>query len=154
MKERDNAGVIAPPPLIYVAALLLSLFLQNRVPLPLVPSRAKNWLGTPLIAGSLAIGFSAFSRMRGAGTNLNPTQPTTTLITTGPFRFSRNPIYLSFVLLYAGLAVLFNTLWAILLLPVVLQLMNWGVIEREEAYLERKFGAQYRTYTQRVRRWL
>jgi len=154
MQEQDNPGVIAPPPLIYAVAIVLSLFLHRRVPLPLVPGKVKTPLGALIVGGSVAIGLSALLKMREVGTNVNPMQPTTTLVTTGPFRFTRNPIYLAITLTYAGLGVLFNTLWSLLLLPVVLLLMNRGVIEREEAYLERKFGAQYQTYKESVRRWL
>lgn len=92
--------------------------------------------------------------MRRAGTSVNPTQPTTTLILEGPYRFTRNPIYLGMTALYMGIAILANTLWPILLLPGALFVMTRGVIEREEAYLERKFGEQYVTYKEKVRRWI
>ena len=151
---RDNPGVIAPPPLIYAVALLLSLFLHRLLPLPLFSSRIKTLLGAPLIGSAGATGLFALRKMREVGTNVNPTQPTIALVTAGPYRFTRNPIYLALTLLYIGLSMVFNTLWTLLLLPVVLLLMNRGVIEREEAYLEQKFGAQYRNYKESVRRWL
>jgi|SRR5450755_53426 protein-S-isoprenylcysteine O-methyltransferase Ste14 len=150
----DNPGVIAPPPLIYAVALLLSLFLQKLVPLPLFAGRIKTLLGALLVGGAGATGLFALRKMREVGTNVNPTQPTTALVTSGPYRFTRNPIYLALTLLYTGLGILFNTVWTLLLLPVVLLLMNRGVIEREEAYLEQKFGAQYQAYRENVRRWL
>lgn len=152
--QHDNPGVIAPPPLIYAVALLLSLFLQKLVPLPLSAGRTKTLLGALLIGGAGAIGLFSLLKMREVGTNVNPTQPTTALVTSGPYRLTRNPIYLAITLLYTGLGLLFNTVWTLLLLPVVLLLMNRGVIEREEAYLEQKFGVQYRTYKESVRRWL
>jgi protein-S-isoprenylcysteine O-methyltransferase Ste14 len=92
--------------------------------------------------------------MRRAGTNVNPTEPTTILVVEGPFKFTRNPLYLSLTLFYAGVAILMNALWAMLMLPAVLFLVNRGVIEREERYLERKFGEQYTQYKERVRRWI
>ena len=92
--------------------------------------------------------------MRDANTNVDPTQPTTTIVTSGPFRFTRNPIYTSLTLLYIGIALIVNSLLTILLLPIILVLMNVGVIAREERYLERKFGTQYLAYKQRVHRWL
>lgn len=151
---RDNAGVIAPPPLIYALTFVLSLFLHERIPLPLVPHKVKNRLGIVLISSAVVPGFLAFRKMRSTGTNVNPTQPTTALILEGPYRFTRNPIYLGMTLLYTGIAVLANTLWPILLLPGVLFVMTRGVIEREEAYLEQKFGEQYMAYKAKVRRWL
>lgn len=92
--------------------------------------------------------------MRRAHTNIDPRQPTTTIVVEGPYRFTRNPIYLSLTLLYSGLTVLFNALSGLLLLPIALIILRRGVIEREERYLERKFGEQYLSYKQRVRRWL
>ena len=92
--------------------------------------------------------------MRRAGTSVNPTEPTTVLVMDGPFKFTRNPLYLSLALFYAGVATLVNALWAMLMLPIVLLVINRGVIGREERYLERKFGEQYIQYKERVRRWL
>jgi protein-S-isoprenylcysteine O-methyltransferase Ste14 len=152
--RKDNPGVIAPPPLIYTGAFLLSLFLHGRFPLPLVPSRTKTLLGATLIGSACIIVSVCFLKMRKAGTNIEPTQPTTALVTGGPYRFTRNPIYLALTLFYTGIATLFNTLWAILLLPVVLLIMNRGVIDREETYLTKKFGEQYLAYKEKVRRWL
>ena len=151
---RDNAGVIAPPPLIYALTLVFSLFLHRRIPLPFVPRKIKNLLSIALIGSAVVPGFLALRRMRTAGTNVNPTQPTTALILEGPYRFTRNPIYVGMTLLYIGIAILVNTLWPILLLPGVLFVMTRGVIEREEAYLAQKFGEQYLAYKAKVRRWL
>ncbi len=92
--------------------------------------------------------------MHRAGTNVNPYKPTSGLVVNGPFRFTRNPIYLAFTLLYGGIAALVNALWAILLLPILLVIMRCGVIEREERYLEQKFGQEYLRYKERVRRWI
>lgn len=151
---RDTAGVIAPPPLIYAATLGLALLLHQRVPLPVVPRKIKNLLGSILIGGAIVPASLALRGMRKAGTNVNPTQPTTALIVEGPYRFTRNPIYLGMTALYTGIAILANTLWPILLLPGVLFVMTRGVIEREEAYLEQKFGKQYVAYKEKVRRWI
>jgi protein-S-isoprenylcysteine O-methyltransferase Ste14 len=150
----DNAGVIAPPPLIYALTLVLSLLLHQRLPLPLVPHKAKKLLGSILIGGAIVPSILALGKMRKAGTNIAPTQPTTALIVEGPYRFTRNPIYLGMTLLYTSIAVLANSLWPILLLPGVLFVITRGVIEREEAYLAQKFGAPYLAYKTKVRRWL
>ena len=150
----DKPGVIAPPPLIYVATFLISLLLHRSRPLPLLPYPLRNILGTSLISMAATIVFFAFREMGRAGTNVNPELPATALVTQGPFQFTRNPLYLSLTLLYTGLAILVNTLWAIFLLPVMIFIMQRGVIEREERYLEGKFGDSYTQYKARVRRWL
>ena len=85
---------------------------------------------------------------------MNPNEPATALVTDGPFRFSRNPLYLAFTLLYSGVAVVANALWAALPLPIILVVIQRGVIDREERYLERRFGTAYRQYKDGVRRWL
>jgi protein-S-isoprenylcysteine O-methyltransferase Ste14 len=152
--HNDTAGVIARPPLIYVGGLALGWLLHRMVPLALLPAR---WTK---IVGGLLCGLGAFPvtaaliGMLQARTNPDPHQPTTALVTSGVFRYTRNPIYLSFTLLYAGIATLINSLSTALLLPVVVLIMRRGVIAREERYLERKFGAEYAEYKARVRRWL
>lgn len=92
--------------------------------------------------------------MAGAGESANVYKPNGAIVSTGPFAFTRNPMYLSITLLYAGIAFVFNTVWPIVLLPAVLTLIQYGVISREERYLESKFGDVYRQYRARVRRWL
>ena len=151
---RDNAGVIAPPPLIYAVTLVVSLLLHWRIPIPLASRQIRWSLGVPLATGATIPAFLALRRMREVGTHVNPEQPTTALIVEGPFRFTGNPIYLSMTLLYITIAMLTNTLWPLLLLPEVLFVMTRGVIEREEAYLEQKFGEPYLLYKEKVRRWL
>ena len=150
----DNPGVIAPPPLIYAGPLAVGLLLNLKFPLRFMPRKVAAILGVTLIGASVALVSQAFQRMRRAGTNVNPTEPATVLVTEGPFKFTRNPLYLSLTLFYTGVATLVNALWAMLMLPIVLFVMNRGVIEREERYLERKFGEQYMKYKGRVRRWI
>ena len=153
--KQDNAGVIAPPPLIYAEGLLASLLLHLAFPIKvrLLPRRLSRRLGGLLVVGAVALATTGFRFMRRVGTNVNPTVPTTALVVKGPFQFTRNPLYLSMALLYSGIALLLNMLWAMLILPFVLFVMRRGVIEREERYLERKFGEQYLQYKARVRRW-
>ena len=91
---------------------------------------------------------------RRARTSPIPIRPTTALVTNGPYRFSRNPMYLSLVLLYVGLALRLNDFWVLALAPVVIVLVHYLAIVREEQYLERKFGQEYLDYKARVRRWL
>ena len=107
-----------------------------------------------MIVFAVTLARSALRTMRQAGTNINPTQPTTAIVVEGPFRLTRNPLYLSLTVFYAGIATLINAFWVLLLLPVVMLLINRGVIDREEQYLARKFGEQYLHYKEQVRRWL
>src|SRR5260370_40391537 len=92
--------------------------------------------------------------MRRAAAEINPMRPTTTLVTTGPFRYTRNPLYVSLTGLYAGVALPLNAVWPLLLLPGVLLVVQRGVIERAEAYLARKLGGACRAYRARARRWV
>jgi protein-S-isoprenylcysteine O-methyltransferase Ste14 len=92
--------------------------------------------------------------MRRAGTPVDPREAPTALVQAGPFRYTRNPAYAGWTVLYLGVALLAGSRWALILLPVVLVSVDWGVIRREERYLEDRFGADYREYRRRVRRWL
>jgi protein-S-isoprenylcysteine O-methyltransferase Ste14 len=92
--------------------------------------------------------------MSRAGTNIDPRQPAVVLVTNGPFRFSRNPLYVALTGLYVGVALLIDGLWTLLLLVPLLVVTQQGIVRREERYLERKFGEEYRTYKIRVRRWI
>ena len=152
--NQDNPDVIAPPPLIYAGALAKGLLLNWLYPLPVLPRGLRRGLGWPLIFGGLVIGVLGVREMRRAGTNVDPREPTTAIVTSGPYRFTRNPLYLSMTMIYGGITALANALPAALLLPIVLAIMRRGVIEREERYLERKFGDEYLDYKARVRRWI
>ena len=152
--EQDKAGVVAPPPLIYLGVLAVGLLLNRRFPVAFLPRRAARGLGWALLgAGALLLGW--FERaMRQANTPTNPYKPVSRIVTGGPFRYSRNPGYLSMAMIYTGIAARANALWAILLLPVALLVIQRGVIEREERYLEGKFGEEYLSYKAQVRRWI
>ena len=152
--EEDKAGVVAPPPLIYLGALVFSLLLNRRFPIAFLPCRIVRSVGWPLlIGGVLLIGWFEWT-MRHAGTLSNPYKPVSRMVTDGPFRYTRNPAYLSMTMVYTGIASLTNALWAILLLPVALLVIQRGVIVREERYLERKFGEEFLRYKAQVRRWI
>lgn len=154
--ERDRPGVIAPPPLIFGAAILLGLVIHMAAPVAWLPGgfSFRVILGAPLVAASFLLGLWGAWTMRRAGTNIDPHKPATALVVTGPFRFTRNPLYLSLTLLYMGVTALANALWPLVFLPVVLVVVRRGVIDREERYLEGKFGEAYREYKAAVRRWL
>ena len=152
--EQDKAGVVAPPPLIYLGALLFGLLLNRRFPIGFLPRRIARSLGWPLLGGGVLL-LGWFERtMRQADTPASPYKPVSHIATEGPFRYTRNPGYLSMAMIYAAIATVANALWAILVLPVALLVIQRGVIEREERYLERKFGEEYLRYKAQVRRWI
>ncbi len=153
-ENRDNAGVVAPPPLIYLGFLLTGLLLNRKVPVRFLPRPAARPLGWALLGGGVCLGGWFQRTLRHAGTPVNPQKPVSSLVVDGPFRYSRNPGYISLAMMYAGVASLKNALWAILLLPPALGVIRRGVIEREERYLEGKFGEEYLRYKERVRRWI
>jgi protein-S-isoprenylcysteine O-methyltransferase Ste14 len=150
----DNAGVPIPPPLIYLAGFGGGLALEAAWPIDGLDNPARWIVGLAGILGWVAIGARAFGLFRRKGTAVIPTSPASTLVTTGPFRFTRNPMYVGFALLYAGLAVWLDVIWALIVLPLVIVAVDRIVIAREERYLERRFGDEYVAYKQRVRRWL
>ena len=158
--EPDAMGLgVPPPPVVYLGPLILGLLLNKKIPASFLPRWLTRIVGLPLIGGGVLLGGWTFRTMRSAdtpiiGEPLVPGKPTTTLITDGPFRYSRNPGYLAAAMVYAGIASLANALWAILLLPVTLLAMRRTAIEGEERYLEREFGDEYLDYKTRVRRWI
>lgn len=151
----DNPGVVAPPPLIYACTLAFGLLLNRLRPTSLpLPRDLSRVLGPALTAVGLLLGIWGFREMRRAGTNVDPSEPTTAIVDDGPYRYTRNPLYVGMTLIYGGISAFANALVPVLLLPAVLRVMRRGVIEREERYLERKFGEEYLRYKTRVPRWL
>jgi protein-S-isoprenylcysteine O-methyltransferase Ste14 len=152
--RQDNPGIRVPPPLLYLLALLLGLLLDRRAHVPFLPRGVARSLGWPLVGGGMALAAWFIRTMRGAETTIRTDKPVSSLVQDGPFRYSRNPGYVALTMIYSGIAVLRNALWAILLLPLVLYVIQRGVIEREERYLERTFGEEYVNYKAQVRRWI
>src|SRR4029450_10780479 len=150
----DTAQVIVLPPLVYGAACVMGLLLHLVLPLHLLSTTLARGIGVVCVLVSLPLAIAPFRALSRAHTPVDPMKPTTALVTAGPFRYSRNPIYVALTLLYLGVAFLVNTLWILLLVVPVLVVIRYGVIAREEAYLARKFGDAYRQYTAQVRRWL
>ncbi len=150
----DTPGVIAPPPVLFGVVFGLAMLLHwiHSLTIPLFPA-GLEWTGNALMWVSAIIALWATFFMGKAGTNINPLRPTTSLVTSGPYRFSRNPLSVSLVVLYLGLSLRIDTLWPLLLLLPLLVVFHFGVIQREERYLERKFGDSYRNYCLAVRRW-
>jgi len=149
----DSPGVIVFPPLLFVSAILLGATLQ--LLWPIHPwGRLSRIIGVMLaVAGATSV-ISAKKGMRRVGTNVHPGEPTTAIVTDGPYRFTRNPIYLGATMVYLGLTLLFNAFWPLPALAPFFVLLHWGVVRREERYLEAKFGKTYLAYKGQVRRWL
>jgi len=147
-------GVRLPPPVVFLAGLTIGFLLHRRYPLAIAPAGLlPGLLGglVVLLAGMLALwAFRTFHR---AHTTVRPDRAASTLMTQGPFRFTRNPLYLSLALLQAGLALLANALWPVLMLLPVLLVIRLHVIAREERHLRGLFGADYQAYCRTVRRW-
>jgi protein-S-isoprenylcysteine O-methyltransferase Ste14 len=142
------------PPLLYGSAFVVVLALRWYWPMLIFGHSVASWSGLTLIVFAVAIAIWGSRTMHAAGTNVNPVRPTTAVVTTGPFRFSRNPLYLALTVLYLGLTLAFNTWWGIIVLIPLLIIMHRGVVLREERYLEQKFGESYRRYRSQVRRYL
>jgi protein-S-isoprenylcysteine O-methyltransferase Ste14 len=150
----DNPGVVARPPFLYGAAFIIVLVLRWFWPMSVFGQPGALWAGLALIALGVGTAIWGARAMLAADTNIDPTLPTTAVVTSGPFRFSRNPLYLALTLLYIGLTLAFNTWWGIVMLVPLLIIMHRGVVRREERYLEQKFGESYRQYRSKVRRYL
>lgn len=151
--EVANLGIVRPP-LVYAGAIILGLVIHivwRRHVLRPVIGRA---IGAPLTLAAVALFVYAVRTFRAAGTPVPGNRPTTTIVRTGPYRFSRNPIYLAFSLFQLGLAIWVNSLGLLLALVPALALMSFVVIPREERYLETRFRSQYASYKALVRRWL
>lgn len=152
--DRDTAGVIAPPPLIFAIPLIVGLVANWLSPLPILAGRVGLWMGIALAIAGLGLIVTGIIEFRHANTAVVPFSPTTAIVSSGPFRFTRNPLYLGFVLIYIGASLAANTLWPLFMLPLAILVLLHGVVKREERYLERKFGTAYTDYRARVRRWI
>ena len=151
----DTANVIIRPPIAWALAVVVALALQWLMPLPFLPAAVPaGWIGGAVFAIALALAASAIATLTRAGSNVPTTMPTTTIVDAGPYRFTRNPIYLGMIVGLIGLAIAFDSLRLLVALIPFALVIRHGVIAREEAYLERKFGDVYRRYRSRVRRWL
>lgn len=155
-RPRATAGVIAPPPLIFLGALAAGLLLDTIAGFPGIaiwwPLR---WLlGLGVLAGGIRLILSARRTFREVDTPVEPWKPTAALVTTGVFARSRNPIYIAMALIQVGLALLFDAIFGIMAVVPALFAIRLGVIDREERYLLATFGERYRAYADKVRRWI
>jgi protein-S-isoprenylcysteine O-methyltransferase Ste14 len=150
----DKAQVIALPPLIAAAALALGVLFHLVWPIQFLPRTEAFWFGGLLIVVSISIGLGATSQLVKAKTPLDVRRPTVEIVTGGVYRLSRNPIYLSMILLLLGIAFCVDSLWILLFAILLAVILQKGVIEPEERYLEQKFGEKYLRYKAMVRRWI
>jgi protein-S-isoprenylcysteine O-methyltransferase Ste14 len=151
--EAANTGALRPP-LVYLAAIGIGSLLELALPAPFIPDAVAVPLGMLVAAMGVALFFSSVGKFRAAGTPVPGNKPTTAIVRAGPYRFSRNPIYLAFSLLQLGVAIWVNSLWLVATLVPAHAVMAWIVVPREERYLERAFGAEYLAYKSSVRRWI
>jgi len=152
---RDSSGAVIRPPIAWAFAVIVGLALDWLHPLPFLPTAVPDgWLGSIMFVAGLALLIWAATTFRRAGTQVPTNQPTTAIVDAGPYRFTRNPIYIGMLLGLAGLSVVFDSLWLVALLVPFYLVIRYGVVAREEAYLERKFGHVYLAYKARVGRWL
>jgi protein-S-isoprenylcysteine O-methyltransferase Ste14 len=153
--KSDHANIIVPPPVLYAVPLALGVFLDWKVrALPLLGKVQARHTGEVAMTLGSALVVWSFLQFFLKRTSPVPIQPANALIVEGPFRWTRNPLYLALAILYVGVAFLANTLWPFFFFPLVLFAVDFFVINREEAYLERRFGEEYREYRSRVRRWV
>lgn len=152
---KDHPGVIAFPPLIWLTCVVISDLVQHFIIFPshMMRDEVSLLLGIALAVAAVSLLVWAGSILKMAGTNVNPSQPSLTIVRHGPYRFTRNPMYLALCLLQVSLAFFLND-WISLLFVIPLALvLHYGVILREERYLEAKFGAPYLALRREVRRW-
>ena len=154
--DNDHANVAVLPPLPYLLTVMAGILVHLLwEPFRLFP---EPWIGHAVgwpvaVAAALLVAW-AQRTMSGAGESSNVYKATGAIVSNGPYAFTRNPMYLSMTLLYVGIAFIVNTLWPVILLPALLMVIQYGVIQREERYLEGKFGDEYARYRAKVRRWL
>jgi protein-S-isoprenylcysteine O-methyltransferase Ste14 len=153
-RKADTAGLPLPPPFIVLGFLIAGSILSAIFPIDLLPIMPRLILGVLLISIGLFIASRAIRLMMRAGTPVDPFEPTSAIVREGPYRFSRNPIYLGLALAYLGIASALNAVCAIALWPIMLIALTDVVIVREEKYLEGKFGEAYKQYKSKVRRWI
>ena len=154
-ESADTSNAIIRPPIAWAIAILAAIGVDWLYPLRFVPASVPRiWVGSGVFAVALALAIWAIVTITKAGSRVETNKQTTMIVTKGPFRFARNPIYLGFLLGQAGLAIGCDNLWMLATLVPLYLVLRYGVIAREEAYLEHRFPRDYVSYKSRVRRWL
>ncbi len=154
MTDKDSSGAPAPPPIVYFVCLVVGLGLDYLWPLPFLPPWIQYSVGFTVIASSFLLFGLVLREFSKFETSIDPYKPTTEIISTGPFGYSRNPVYVSMTMLIFGIAIAVDGLFILVMaIPAVL-IIHYFVVLREETYLERKFGKDYQLYKAAVRRWV
>ncbi len=150
----DNPGVVIRPPLLFLGTLASGIALELVLPLPVIPAALERALGIPIALLGIALLAWAVVEFGQRGTNVPTNLPALRIVRSGPYRFTRNPIYTGFTGFQLGVALWMNGGWLLVTLALALLVLRFGVIAREERYLESKFGDEYRSYKAGVRRWI
>lgn len=154
MIGKDVSGVVVPPPVVYLICVMAGLGLDYLWPLPFLPQTIQFAVGFSIIAVSFVVFGLALREFSRSKTAIDPRKPTTAIISTGPFGYSRNPVYVSMTMLVLGIAIAVDSLWIFVMVIPAVVVIQYFVILKEEAYLERKFGDEYERYKSAVRRWV
>ena len=155
--ERDRPDIMVFPPLAFFLAIALTFVLRHLLSLNVLNAAPQGILlaiGLPLVAVSLWLNLAGVLAFRRAETNINPRKPALTVVRTGPYRFTRNPMYLGLILFVAGLGIAVSTLWGPIVACLLWAMLHWGVVLREEAYLKAKFGSEFDELLTSARRWI
>ncbi|HUE37040.1 MAG TPA: isoprenylcysteine carboxylmethyltransferase family protein [Candidatus Acidoferrum sp.] len=151
---KDSPDIISCPPLVYLGALGLGLLMDWLFPAHWLLSESWQVAGGILGATGTVIGFWGVHAFHRAGTNVRPDRPVTALVTSGPFRYSRNPLYIALTVIYLGISLTGGSLWPLATLIPALTVVQCKIVRREEQYLESRFGNAYRAYKAQVHRWI
>lgn len=156
MKTTDHPGIYLPPPILYAAFFFLSILIQNLFPFETQSLRtgAASVVGWALIAAGVLVDFPALWRFIMTKNTVVTIKPAHSLQTGGIYAFTRNPMYLGLLLVYTGLGVLKGNWWTLILVPFLVLVIQLYIIKKEEDYLQRRFGEEYKAYKKRVRRWI
>ena len=150
----DNAGVKFPPPFVFLISILIGVGLNWLRPMSIVPETVAMPFGVALIVAAGTLAFLGFRELGRHKTAVRPDEPSSAIVKTGPYRFTRNPLYVSLATLHLGIGLWTNSLWVVSMLIPAWIVMTTQIIAREEAYLERAFGDEYLSYKASVRRWI
>jgi protein-S-isoprenylcysteine O-methyltransferase Ste14 len=150
----DAPSVKIIPPLVYLAGIVIGFLASIWMPTKVVPNLLAWTVGGILVFCGAVLTGSAVLKFKDAGTTVRPDRAASTLVIAGPYKITRNPMYLGLAFVYAGIAIAGQSVWALILLAVVLIIVQRGAIEPEEAFLEKRFGADYLSYKEKVRRWI
>jgi protein-S-isoprenylcysteine O-methyltransferase Ste14 len=158
MEKRETPRLIVLPPVLPASAIAIATALEWVVPLRFLsePSALgwQSWLGLIVAGAGFALGLSAVRAFRKAGTNVEPYKPAIKLVMDGPYKYSRNPIYVGFLAIYLGLSLMFSLEWGLILFPLLWFALDRMIVAPEEAYLRGRFGAMYESFLRQTRRWL